>query len=356
MKKIISLVLTLIMMVSAAAVVANADGMVYVDADFTNMDSFTSQFHAGLFYTDGSGTLFGYTEAKCLQTKGEWYRYDAEIEACLEVDEMSTGDRAFSLWYCNINLECYGRYDGCVYMRFGYDVANQECYLTAPNLSSEEIEDLVPRVPMELEDGEYYTFGISVTDKRIRGFINGELVIDYIDVNDEYLIGRQDEYTYANPHVFWNDNNYITIKDVKIASEGHLYPFPEEDPGVTSENTTASEPSVSENEGTVSTNENAGTTEGTDNGGEDEGEDNTTKVTSETTTAIVTSVVTNEQGETSIVTSIVTEATTTPGAETNNRPAKPGNATTTGDATFVVIAAMVAALGSAIVIKKANER
>ena len=331
MKKLITLVLTLVMLVSAAAMTANA-GM-YVDADFTNMDSLTSHFHAGLFYTDDSGTLFGYSEAKCLQSKGEWYRYDAAVEVAFEDDDMSETPRSIAHWYCNINPESYGRYDGTVYMIFGYDIEAREFYLSAPDLTSGEGKDLAARVPYELEDGEYYEFGISVTEKRIRGFIDGECVIEFYDEADEYLIGRQDEYTDDNPHVFWNEGNFICLRDYKIASEAYLFPFPAE-----TETTTTAAPSENLDPA-----------------------DTTTKApaevqTSEATTRIESEVVTDDKGETSIVTKVITEATTTPKAETNVHNNNGGSSTSTGDSVFVVVAAMIATIGCAVVVKKVGVR
>ena len=328
MKKILSFVLTLVMLVSAVAVAANADGQLFVSSDFASMETFTNHFHAGALYT-GDNLLYGYSEAKCLQSKGEWYQYDTIIEIALADDDLDESNRGYSLWYCNINPEAYGRYDGTAYMNFGYDIENREFWLKAPDLMTGEAIDLCPAVPFEINEEDFNTFGLSITDKRMRCFFNDQLIFDYVDTADEYLIGRQDENTNPTPLVFWNDGNFVQIKSVKIASAGYFFPMNAE-PAPVVTTTTAG------NEGEVTT-----TTAAT--------------TTSETTTKIVEEIVTNDKGETSVVTKVVTEATTTPKAETNNKPAG-GTSTSTGDATFVVVAAMVATLGCAVIVKKVSVR
>ena len=306
--------LTLVMIASVFAVSSSAQ--VYVDADFSNMGTFTTHFHAGLYYPDDEGSIYGYKDALCLQTVGEWIEYDTTIDVMFEEDDMATGDRSYSVWYCNINPETYGVYDGGAYIQFGYDITNRQCYIVAPDLDTGETVDLIERVPMELEDGETYTFGMSVTNKRVRCFIDGKLIFDYVDEANTYLIGKQDELTESTAIVYWNTNNLVHISDVKISSPTYLFPL-------------ADEPADTE----------ATTTEAT--------------TTSETTTKIVEEIVTNVDGETSVVTKVVTEATTTPKAETDNKPAG-GSSNSTGDASFAVVAALVATLGCAVIIKKAD--
>ena len=60
-------------------------------------------------------------------------------------------------------------------------------------------------------------------------------------------------------------------------------------------------------------------------------------------------VITNDKGETEIVTKVV-EGT----AETNKNNSGVNSSTKTGDAAFIVAAAMVIALGTALVVKKVN--
>ena len=223
------------------------------------------------------------------------------------------------------------------------NVDNQEVHL---EVEGEESPRATAPAPDAEIGGDWFQLGWKVTPGRMCVYFNNEKVIDYS--SDEIAA------VHKSPFLLMNGNCFSSFDDIVIADlEYNLYG----DNFVAGDDTAATTEAGATDP--VTDNNNNGGNAG-NNGGENAGNNGgnatnaTTKVTSETTTAVVTSVVTNEQGETSIVTSIVTEATTTPGAETNNRPAKPGNATTTGDATFVVIAAMVAALGCAVVVKKVN--
>lgn len=327
MKRIVSLVLMLTMLFSIAVVNTSAAGL-YVKSDFNDMERFTASFHAGAYYTE-DGLLFGYDEAKCLQTKGEWYVYDTSITVILNDDELTDNHRAYSLWYCNTNLMNYGRFDGTNYMCFGYDVEDRFFYLRCTNVDgSGDSVELVNNVPYELEDDTEYTFGMSITRGRIRGFINNELVVDYVDSADTYLIGLQDESTVPVPLVFWNDGNFIQIKEVQISSPEYLFP-------------PVNAPESSENNGQASGNITS---------------DNTIKP-AETTTSI--KVVENTDGDGNVITdeagNKVTETiiiTDPPVADTNTGAPQGGNATSTGDSAVIVVAAMVATLGCALIVKK----
>lgn len=345
MKKIISLVLTLVMLVSAAAVAANADGQVYVSSDFASMETFTNHFHAGALYT-GDNLLYGYSEAKCLQSKGEWYQYDTTIEIALLDDDLDESDRAYSLWYCNINPEAYGRYDGTAYMLFSYDIENREFTLSAPDLMTGEAVDLCPAVPFEINEEDFNTFGLSITDKRIRCFFNDQLIFDYVDTADEYLIGRQDENTNPTPLVFWNDGNFVQIKSVKIASAGYFFPMnaeptPDDNNNQPPVNNPDDNTGDDKNEPPVN---NGDDNKGDDNKGDDKNDtpaNGGDTLGGNTNSGNTNSGNTNGQGK--------------PADTNQNKPAG-GTSTSTGDAAFVAALVMVAALGCAVIVKKASVR
>ena len=361
MKRLISALLILTMLVSMACVSTSA--AVVLNADFSSWtnDQFYSQFMNGLFSVE-DGLLVGYSDAKALQSMYDdqtdnnafdnqlntWLTYDATITFSMMDDDVVDWERFVTLAYCNDNLKVKGAEEGRSFITFSYHIEKQQfdvCVSGSPTYDAETT--IVDSVPMELDGdgGEFYTLGMSVDRNRIRFFCDDQLIYD-IDAT-QYAVAE----SINSPFFFWNNGNFLQISNITVATVGHLFPYASDDNGVTE--TEATQDNGANTEATEAT---TTATENNNNNNGGQAANTTANVTSETTTAVVTSVVTNEQGETSIVTSIVTEATTTPGAETNKKPAKPGNATTTGDATFVVIAAMVAALGCAVVVKKANER
>lgn len=323
MKKLIAFALILTMLVSIFAVNSAAATGILVQSDFNDMERFTQSFHAGAYYVEDK-VLFGYDEAKCLQSKSEHYVYDTSITVVLSDDDLSDTKRSYSLWYCNTNLMNYGRWDGSFYMLFNYDIETQMVTLGCADINGgSEPVNLAGPISYPLEDEKEVTFGLSVTRGRLRGFINGEQVFDYIDTNDDYLIGLQDEATTPTALVYWNEGNFIQIKDVKIASAEFLYPIR---PDAETTATTATTP----------------------------------KATSETTTRIENVEVTDDKGNavTDEAGNKVTEQviiTEPPVADTNTGAVQGGNSTSTGDKAVMVVCAMIAALGCAIIVKKVHD-
>ncbi len=170
---------------------------------------------------------------------------------------------------------------------------------------------------VEVGDGDEYwfTIGWRVMPGRMTGYINNQKLIDYS--SPEILA------TNGSPFLLINDDLYVAFDDIVVATADYNL-FNESENFVT--------------------------------GGE------TTAPASETTTQKVQVTVTDEKGNAvtddkgQVVTSesIVTEKPAP--AETNKNGTAGGTATSTGDATFIVIAAMVATLGCAVVIKKATEK
>ena len=341
MKKLLSALLILSMLVSMVCVSSSAAGM-HINMNFESMDVFTNQFIAGAFYT-GDNLLYGYAEAKALQSIYEtdedlgifkntaytWLTYDATITLSMADDDLSETERFVNLVYCNDNPKNLGRVEDRIMMSFGYDVAEGLFYFSEgwnnPGADNPAANYMEP-VAMELEtdSGEnFVTLGISVERGRIRCFCNDQLIFDFVDSADDYAIAKDVNSCF----LFWQDGNFVQISNISVADQGYLFPN-----SAAPVQTTA--PVVDDPDVTTTT---AATT------------------TSEATTRIESEVVTNKDGETSIVTKVITEATTTPKAETNNKPTG-GTSTSTGDATFVVVAALVATLGCAVIVKKVSVR
>ena len=338
MKKIISMLLILTMLVSMVCISTSAAG-IHIDEKFATAESFMSKFRAGAFFID-NGLLYGYDEARALQSDYEddedfdgifkntmftWLTYDASITLSTADDDLSEDRRFLNLVYCNDNLKYMGRGDERVYMAFIYDI-QERCFRITEGLDavSDEQQLLNPVYKEISTDGEeFFTMGISVDKDRIRCFYNDELIFDFQDTAQDYLIAKEINSCF----LFWQNGNFTQISNIKVADAGYIYPY-------------------------------AAAEEGTTAGGNDDANVTTTTAattTSETTTKIVEEIVTNKDGETSIVTKVVTEATTTPKAETGNKPVG-GTSTSTGDATFVVVAALVATLGCAVIVKKVTVR
>ena len=343
MKKLLSAMLVLAMMASVLCISTSAAG-IKLNMNFESMESFTESFHAGNFFVSPEGgALYGYNEARALQTKYEdkefgyfvpapycWLTYDTSVDIIIADDDMDESDRSVAVVYANDNPYYFGTAEERIFMAFTYDIKDN-CFRLCNYMENREPDgQFVDPVPVDfdidIEGNETHKMGMSVERGRIRCFFDDVLVIDYVDTEDEYKIAQE----LVSPFLFWQRGNFVQISNISVSDAGYLYPHPAEEP-TTSETTTKIV--------------------------DDPVDGTTTKApeeTSETTTAIVTSVVTDEKGETSIVTSIVTEATTTPKAETNVHNNNGGSSTSTGDATFMVIAAMVATLGCAVIVKKVN--
>ena len=357
MKKIISALLMLTMVFSMVAMSTSA-ATIHIDMNFDSMEAFTDKFIAGAFYVE-DGLLFGYAEAKALQTKYDdsegwfsntlytWLTYDASITLSIGDDELSETDRFVNLVYCNDNLVYYGREEDRYMMGFCYDVQNGRFTFGPGWNHGEEVELFLPAVEKELvtDGSEEFTLGISVQKDNIRCFYNNEMIFDY--TNPDLLIASD----INSPFLFWQDGNFVAVSNITIADHGTLYPVTEPTP------TESEEPTPTESEEPTPT---------------ESGEPTPTE--SEATTAIETEIVTNEDGETEVVTHIVTEekkpvaddneaddneaddngADNKPAPDTNTGKPTGGNSTTTGDISFVVVAAMVTALGAALIVLKVS--
>ena len=330
MKKIISLALCVMMMLTALAVSTSAAGNILFTDDFTNGFSASNWILEGnLYFYDDTGSnpcISAYADGVICQAE---YRTDVtgsprvynncDYSVRMKVNDFDRdGDHDVGLWWRDdfddgpAGVE--PDWEPGEVWNVVVNVDNQEVRL---EVQGEEAPRATAPAPCAEVGGDWFQLGWKVTTGRMCVYLNGEKVIDYASEDIACV--------HKSPFLLMNGNCFASYDDIVIADlEYNLFGDNNVDNGGSADATTTE----------------ATTTQGT---------------TSETTTKIVEEVVTNEKGETSVVTKVVTEATTTPKAETNNKPAG-GTSTSTGDATFVVVAAMVATLGCAVIVKKVSVR
>lgn len=342
MKKILSILLVAVMLVSAVCVSVSAEGY-YLQERFTNGGAtFDSNFIAGATWITDDGKLIGYSDARTFMSRYDdsdgvfnntmltWLEYDVEIQVWADADENAGDSRDYSLAYCNDNLVVAGIEEDRSFISFGYDFVNGEFYLSKVLGGGGEEDQLVARVAKEIKGDEFNKLGMTVTRGRIRGYFNGELIIDFVDTADTYRIAKE----INSPFLFWNTSNFFQVSSVDVASPEYIYPAglaPVDPPATTDGGNNGN------------------------NGGNNGGNNDTANTTNSgnnnnpPATSVVTSVVTNDKGETEIVTKVVEVP-----ADTNKNGSSVNNSTKTGDAAIIVAVAMVVALGTAIVVKKVN--
>ncbi|MBE6709292.1 MAG: hypothetical protein E7578_08645 [Ruminococcaceae bacterium] len=325
MKKIVSAILILTIMLCSMAVSASADGVLYMDADFSSEENFARDFFPEA-YTVYDDCAVGYSEARALQTTGRWAAYDVSFDVTFGVDELvpDGSGRSLSFVYFNNNIVYKGLSDERMTISVCFDVSNSEVSLVANDfVKSESCEVLAASVPFEIEDGKEYHLGVSINEQHIRVFSDSTLLIDYYDTENKYYIGYTFEEVEPEILVWWNNNNYLMYSDIKVSSPEYLYP-----PTPVSDNT--------------------GAVDGT-----------TAPVVTTTATSVVDvtddkgNVMTDDSGNKITETVIITDA---PVADTNTGAVQGGSSTNTGDMTFIVVAAMVAAIGCALIVRKVGSR
>ena len=338
MKKILSILLVAVMLVSAVCVSVSAEGY-YLQERFTNGGAtFDSNFIAGATWITDDGKLIGYSDARTFMSRYDdsdgvfnntmltWLEYDVEIQVWADADENAGDSRDYSLAYCNDNLVVAGIEEDRSFISFGYDFVNGEFYLSKVLGGGGEEDQLVARVAKEIKGDEFNKLGMTVTRGRIRGYFNGELIIDFVDTADTYRIAKE----INSPFLFWNTSNFFQVSSVDVASPEYIYPA-----GLAPV-TTAETTNGGNNGNNGGNNDPANTTNSGNN-------------INPPATSVVTYVVTNDKGETEIVTKVVEVP-----ADTNKNGSSVNNSTKTGDAAIIVAVAMVVALGTAIVVKKVN--
>ena len=357
MKKLISALLILTMLVSMVCVSTSAAG-VHIDMNFESMDVFTSQFIAGAFYTSDAGTLYGYAEAKALQSIYEtdddlgvfknaaytWLTYDATITLQCADDELSETGRYINLVYCNDNLKILGREEDRVMMAFMYDVEGR-CFRFARGFNATEDEaQIMEPVAMEIDtDGEeFITLGMSVDKGRIRCFYNDKLIFDFVDSNEDYMIANEINSCF----LFWQDGNFVNISNIKVADQGYLFPYPAADDGNSGNGSNTGDNGNGGNGGNTGDNGNIG------NGNTDNGNSGNTGNTGNTGNSGNSGNTGNSGNNAGNAGNNGAEKP----ADTNQNKPAGGNSTATGDMAFVVVAVMVATLGCALIVRKASVR
>jgi len=340
MKKIISAIMICALLCAAVLPVAvSAEGKVLFKDEFDSMDNNDWVWDGDLFECI-DGRLEGYASALVHQTNFlESYNGDKmwgtgtsfRVDAYAMDDDSGNGDNRLFLWWCDY----FGASDddemGSILYCFGYNYSTKQFFF---NVSYEGDE---AKLMAEDEDGveilidEYdYKMDMNKPDKVQMGMKIDKGVV-YCYNGDKCLVtynaerGEKCGTTRRSPILLWNigcycafDNFIVTTADYNLFNE-------DKQADTTSSDTTASD------------------------------ETTVPEVTEPETTEIVSKVVevTDENGEkhTEIVTEIVTAA---PKQDTQKNNNNGGNSVQTGDMAIIVIAVMVVALGSAVVVKKAN--
>ncbi len=228
-KRVFSVILSAIMLLSVFSVNAVA-AETYLDMNFESMDVLTDKFVPGAFYVE-DGMLFGYNEARALQTKYveeadmfldteyTWLTYDATITACVQLDELAESERHIDLAYCNDNPYNYGRAESRVYINFAYDIDAGYFRLVEGLEGNAEAKAYLAPVEREIpiDTEEFFTMGISVEKGKMRCFYNGELIFTLDD--PDLLIA--DEIT--SPFLFWQRGNFIQVSNITVAEQGSIF-------------------------------------------------------------------------------------------------------------------------------------
>ena len=341
MKKVLSAMLILTMIISMVCVGVSAEG-VLISENCTSMAAFMENFVAGAFAVNESeGYIYGYKDARVLQSKYDdstesgvfdntqqtWLTYDFTMTLAVGLDE--DGQRDISLMYANDNLVNAGYADSREFITFGYDITNERFMLTygGTGIQQEDEAQLMAPVSKELDmenATQDYTFGMSIMRQRIRCYVDGELIFDYYDENDTHRIAQE----INSPVMLWNTGNLVKISNITVATEGYLFPKDVPTPTPTETNDPVPTPTESNNPNP---------------------DDDVTKPAA--TTRIETAIETDEEGNQHVVTKIITEA---PTADTNKNGTSGGTSSKTGDVTFIVVAVMVVTLGTALIFKKVS--
>ena len=228
MKKILSLVLAAVMMFSlaAASMTAQADDNVWMKSDFSSDGGADKDFYVGN-YKVVDDLLVGYNDAMALQSKVGWYSYDTYCTVAIaEDDNVPEGTpRYFSLVYNNAGEQVHGLRANSRFMSFVYDVNSGKFYLCGDSIAFNAGCIFVGPVDFEMSDEEFHTFGMSVTDQRIRCFVDGECIIDYYDAQDKYFIGDTHELEDDPIALWWNNGNLLMYKEIVVTAPGYTYPI-----------------------------------------------------------------------------------------------------------------------------------
>lgn len=324
MKKLIALFLSAIMLVSIAAVSTSAAGELLFADDFS--DGFTNPnnwiLEGNLYFIDDSDDycLVAYRDGVISQME---FRYDrspsprlyAALTASIKVQIREfdgVGEHRAGMWWRENFLYVAdsdgGTPDdyvpGAVYNIFiNGDNRTVEIYKADELVASSD-----PLSEIEV-GGDWVALGWRIAPGKITGYLNDEKVVEYAD----------SELTAAlrSPILLVNKDCYVAFDDLAIGTvDYNMFGDLEDDDDTV---TTAA----------------------------------ATDVVTSQKVEIVTKVVTNEAGETEVVTETqVVNVPVTP--DTNKNGSSVSTSTSTGDAAFAVVAVMLTALGCAVAVKKVN--
>lgn len=235
MRKIFSILLIASIIVGAVCVNVSAVGYYLQERFNDGGSSFNKNFIAGAAWITDDSQLVGdrntltfmsrYDDSNGVfnDTMFTWLEYDAEIEICAIDDRAVDGSRDISLVYCNDNRVAAGIDEDRSFISFGYDFVKGEFYLTNCLGGGGEEDQLVARVGKEINEKVFNKFCISVTRGRIRGYFNGQLIIDFVDTDDTYKIAKK----INSPFFFWNTGNFFSIKSIDISMPCYIYGPPQ---------------------------------------------------------------------------------------------------------------------------------
>ena len=359
MKKIISTILVSVMIVSMLAVSASATKFITDTFDDYNEEIWSEDAYAVI-----DGCCEGFHEAVVHQTQYEPNEDEEprflEAITCPRtfttgtdflIEEDTSENPACGLWIADTYLAGEGLADDRNIFSFMYD-ANTSTFKLLMNTTDTTLknEDLEPDAkekvlgewadPRELGQNmtnqKWINIGMKVEVGKLTCYVDGKAVITAIG-NEVADVGKD-----PTPILYWNNGAHIMWDNFWI---GDLAEFPDE--VVTEAPVVTDAPVVTEPQ--------------------------TTAIVTELVTEIETKmaevtdeegkVVTDESGNkvTEVVTEIVTKyeehvVTNAPAQDTQKQPTNPQGGAQTGDMAIIVVAVMVVALGSAVVVKKVNAK
>ncbi len=341
MKKILALVMC-VMMLASLAVSTSAAGEILFTDDFTN--GFNPQYwivENNLYFiddvTDSSNPcLTAYKDGVVSQMQYDYtvngldlmYNNAAIVSKIQIRDFDGDGDHQVGFWWRDDFVftpdDSDPGYEEGEVWNLMFNADNMTLKLHAEGEETPRIE--VPVEGVEV-GGDWFTLGWRVTAGHMEGFVNNKKVIDY---SSEDIAA-----VHKSPFLLLNNDCYVAFDDIVIATADYDL-FDEGLGNNTPDVTTA-----------------AGNNNNNNNNNNNAPAETTTVTQIVEVTGADGQVVTDASGAKVTEINVITQA---PAAETNTNKPAGGNATATGDATFVVIAAMVVALGCAVIVKKVNVR
>ena len=258
MKKIVSVLLSAVLLVGTLVCVVNAEGSLIFKDDFTegfNRNNWVQGYSDGqptcLFEWDSDNKcLIGYKSAVVLQSefeetdkKNKWWdqfyaSFDVQIRGYDGEDE--EGEQTVAMWYRDLMYQSYNGRDGeegPVYT-FVIDVNNNTAVLNKNHTFKYEDENGIMQtgnisadiataeLPGEIEVGDnaaWFNMGIRVTSGKIECYYNEELVMSVEASDDDEKLGgwavNSVDSTVGSQKsaiLFINENNYLALDNFEV--------------------------------------------------------------------------------------------------------------------------------------------